>query len=247
MSVAVGLFLEWVQCSSIDRTQLNPSLRPASVQQWWLTAECSDGAAFFMNKLACHRLLHQLLHLPSTNTVYSVWSVTLYHVPVCVRVRQTAGGACEVTGTKKTERRFTLTLLRLTHLSEQHLGRVTMQLNHFPGYRYCTIIMSGSFQKYPANTMKYVFHYSIAPPIAPTLVHVPYRQYHFRPAPLWFSLSSLAQTTITPFMIGSRAVSMLNSGAKGPGFKLQPRRCRVTVLGKLLTPTVPLFTKQQNW
>ena len=23
--------------------------------------------------------------------------------------------------------------------------------------------------------------------------------------------------------------------------------CRVTVLGKLLTPIVPLFTKQQNW
>jgi len=148
---------------------------------------------------------------------------------------------------QKTERRFTLTLLRLTHLSEQHLGRVTMQVNHFPGYRYCTIIMSGSFQKYPANTMEYMFHYSIAPPIANTLVHVPYRQYHFRPAPLWFSLSSLAQPTITPFMIGSRAVSVLNSGAEGPGFKLQPRRCRVTVLGKLLTPTVPLFTKQQNW
>jgi len=25
------------------------------------------------------------------------------------------------------------------------------------------------------------------------------------------------------------------------------RRCRVTVLGKLFTPIVPLFTKQQNW
>ena len=32
-----------------------------------------------------------------------------------------------------------------------------------------------------------------------------------------------------------------------PGFKSQPRRCRVTVLGKLLTPIVPLFTKQRNW
>ena len=29
---------------------------------------------------------------------------------------------------------------------------------------------------------------------------------------------------------------MLDSGAEGPGFKSQPRRCRVTVLGKLLTP-----------
>ena len=27
----------------------------------------------------------------------------------------------------------------------------------------------------------------------------------------------------------------------------QSRRCRVTVLGKLFTSTVPLFTKQQNW
>jgi len=32
---------------------------------------------------------------------------------------------------------------------------------------------------------------------------------------------------------------MLDSGAVGPGFKLQPRRCQVTVLGKLLTPIVP--------
>jgi len=34
---------------------------------------------------------------------------------------------------------------------------------------------------------------------------------------------------------------------KGPGFKSQPRRCRVTVLGKLFTPVVSLLTKQQNW
>jgi len=47
--------------------------------------------------------------------------------------------------------------------------------------------------------------------------------------------------------LGSRVVGMLNSGAEGPGFILQPRRCRVTVLGKLFTPVVPLFTKQQNW
>jgi len=46
---------------------------------------------------------------------------------------------------------------------------------------------------------------------------------------------------------GSRVVSVLDSGAEGPWFKSQPRRCRVTVLGKLLTPIVPLFTKQQNW
>jgi len=45
----------------------------------------------------------------------------------------------------------------------------------------------------------------------------------------------------------SRVVSVLDSGAEGPWFKSQPRRCRVTVLGKLFTPIVPLFTKQQNW
>jgi len=44
--------------------------------------------------------------------------------------------------------------------------------------------------------------------------------------------------------LGSQVVSVLDSGAEGPGFKSQPRRCRVTVLGKLFTPIVPLFTKQ---
>ena len=39
----------------------------------------------------------------------------------------------------------------------------------------------------------------------------------------------------------SRVVSVLDSGAVEPGFKSQPRRCRVTVLGKLFTP------KQRNW
>ena len=47
--------------------------------------------------------------------------------------------------------------------------------------------------------------------------------------------------------LGSRVVSVLVSGAEGPGFKSQSRCCRVTVLGKLLTPIMPLFTKQQNW
>ena len=47
--------------------------------------------------------------------------------------------------------------------------------------------------------------------------------------------------------LGSRVVNVLDSGAEGPGFKSQLLRCRVTVLGKLFTPTVPLFTKQQNW
>jgi len=49
-----------------------------------------------------------------------------------------------------------------------------------------------------------------------------------------------------PGWLGSRVVSVLDSDAEGPGFKSQPRRCRVTVLGKLFTPIVPLFTKQRN-
>jgi len=47
--------------------------------------------------------------------------------------------------------------------------------------------------------------------------------------------------------LGNRMVSVLDSAGEGPGFKSQPRRCRVTVLGKLFTPMVLLFTKQQNW
>jgi len=42
-------------------------------------------------------------------------------------------------------------------------------------------------------------------------------------------------------------VSVLDSGAEGLGFRSLLRRCRVTVLGKLFTPIVPLFTKQRNW
>jgi len=47
--------------------------------------------------------------------------------------------------------------------------------------------------------------------------------------------------------LGIPVVSVLDSGAEGPGFKSQPKRYQVTVLGKLFTPIVPLFTKQQNW
>ena len=42
--------------------------------------------------------------------------------------------------------------------------------------------------------------------------------------------------------LGSRVVSMLDSGAEGPEFKSQSRRRQVTVLSKLFTPIVPLFT-----
>ena len=46
--------------------------------------------------------------------------------------------------------------------------------------------------------------------------------------------------------VGSRVVTVLDSGAERPRFKSQSRRCQVRVLGKLFTPTVPLFTKQRN-
>jgi len=45
--------------------------------------------------------------------------------------------------------------------------------------------------------------------------------------------------------LGSRVVSVLDSGAEGPGFKSQSRRCRVTVLGKLFTPIVPCASVYQ--
>jgi len=47
--------------------------------------------------------------------------------------------------------------------------------------------------------------------------------------------------------LSSQVVSMLDSGAEEPGFNSQLRRCRVKVLGKLFTPIVPMFTKEQNW
>ena len=40
--------------------------------------------------------------------------------------------------------------------------------------------------------------------------------------------------------LGSRVVSVLDSGAVGPEFKSQSRRCRVRVLGKLFTPVFPV-------
>jgi len=47
--------------------------------------------------------------------------------------------------------------------------------------------------------------------------------------------------------LGSRVVNVLDSGAVGPGFKSPLLRCWVKVLGKLFTPIMPLFVKQQNW
>ena len=62
------------------------------------------------------------------------------------------------------------------------------------------------------------------------------------PRQAYVSLASLAGWLGSP-----RVAGVLDSGAVGPRFKSQPRRCRVTVLGKLFTPVVPLFTKQRNW
>jgi len=42
---------------------------------------------------------------------------------------------------------------------------------------------------------------------------------------------------IGPWWLGSEVVSMLDSGAEGPGFNSQPLRCQVTVLGKLVVYT----------
>jgi len=43
--------------------------------------------------------------------------------------------------------------------------------------------------------------------------------------------------------LGCRVVSVLDSGVEGHGLKSQPRHCRVTVLGKLFAPIMPLFAK----
>jgi len=68
--------------------------------------------------------------------------------------------------------------------------------------------------------------------------------------PLHFNFTLNTANATKPFSVlgwlDSRVVSVLDSGAEGPGFKSQQRHCPVTVLGKLFTPIVPLFTKQQN-
>ena len=64
---------------------------------------------------------------------------------------------------------------------------------------------------------------------------------------LFGAFCDIAYTRENAGWLGSRVVSVLDSGPEGPRFKSQSRRCRVTVLGKLFAPIVPLFTKQQNW
>ena len=60
------------------------------------------------------------------------------------------------------------------------------------------------------------------------------------------SLANIGLFGVHGWLLGSRVVSMLDSGAEGPGFKSQPRCCQATVLGKLFTSIVPVFTEQQN-
>jgi len=43
--------------------------------------------------------------------------------------------------------------------------------------------------------------------------------------------------------LGSRVVSVPDSGSEEHGFESQLRRCRVAVLGKLFTPIVPRSTQ----
>ena len=69
----------------------------------------------------------------------------------------------------------------------------------------------------------------------------------FRLYPLLRCITTIYNVYNSRGWLGSRVVSVLDSGVEGPGFKSQRRRCLVTVLGKLFTPIVPLFTKQRNW
>jgi len=78
------------------------------------------------------------------------------------------------------------------------------------------------------------------------------RARHYRPrairrAERMFISHELSSAQLNSSWLDSRVVSVLDSGTEWPGFQLQSRRCRVTVLGKLFTPIVPLFTKQRNW
>ena len=51
-------------------------------------------------------------------------------------------------------------------------------------------------------------------------------------------ITAFQQVTIGAGWLDSRVVSVLDSGTEGPGFKSQPWRCRVTVLGEVFTPIV---------
>ena len=103
-----------------------------------------------------------------------------------------------------------------------------------------------SFSSCPSSSLPSYVPSSSSLPSFSFSLHFPFL---FFP-PLRLFLSLLFPFHSLPFplpgWLDSRVVSVPDSGAEGPGFKSQPRRCRVTVLGKLFTPIVPLFTKQQK-
>ena len=83
---------------------------------------------------------------------------------------------------------------------------------------------------------------SVIAKLAPYVSNLPHFVYSSSRVMLSFELPPNGRECLS-----SRVVNVLYSGAEGPGFKSLQRHCWVTVLGKLLTLIVPLFTKQQNW
>ena len=65
-------------------------------------------------------------------------------------------------------------------------------------------------------------------------------------SPWYVSSYSSQLTPALSWWLGSWVVSVLDSDAEGPRFKSQSRCCRVTVLGKLFTPIVPLFSSPSS-
>ena len=71
-------------------------------------------------------------------------------------------------------------------------------------------------------------------------VHTPHAAHCYTSHSSVLQLSVIFVAGNLPGWLGSRVVSVLDSGAEGRGLESQSRRCRVTVLGKLFTPIVPL-------
>ena len=86
----------------------------------------------------------------------------------------------------------------------------------------------------PKNKQKSKIMCSKCPSVVQTQAHR--RLCHSLIAPrktVFCSMHTVLQPVTTDFTDRSRVVSVLDSGAVGPGFKSQSRRCRVTVSGKL--------------
>ena len=94
-------------------------------------------------------------------------------------------------------------------------------------------------QKYPPSTNFWICHLGVNACAGPTVDYIQRKPFYYESADRPIDMKKR--------WLGSRVVSVLDSGADGPGFEWQPQRCRVRVLCKLFTPIVPLFTKQQNW